>query len=77
MTKHEKKQMCVGCRNNFYNGNNNLGVTECWNFPTAKIVSRKKVGLWDTPPWEHQPVVKTLSCHHEQGYVFVEPHRKN
>ena len=76
MTKSEKKKMCHGCRNDFYNGNNNLGVAECWNFPSSKIVKMKKVGMWDVPPWEHQPVEKVLSCRHESGYVFIEPHRK-
>lgn len=73
MTKTERKRMlCVGCRNDFYNGNSNLG---CWNFDDAKIVQRKKIGLWDVPPWTHQPEVKVLSCRDEQGYIFVEPKR--
>lgn len=67
--------MCSGCRQNFYNGNNDLGVKECWNYSGAKVVSKKRIGLWDKPPWTHQPVVKVLNCRHEQGYVFVDPKR--
>ena len=29
MTKSEKLKHCVGCRDNFYNGNNPYGITEC------------------------------------------------
>lgn len=75
LSKKKKLEMCVGCRENFYNGNNALGVKECWGLSTAREVKRKKIGLWDTPPWSHQPVVEVLSCRTEKGYVFVEPRR--
>lgn len=35
-----KEPTCAGCRNDFYNGNNDLGVTECWSRKTAKPVTR-------------------------------------
>lgn len=73
----EKKKLCEGCRDDFYNGKNPLGVEECWNFPTATIVERKKVGFWDEPPWESQPIVTCLDCRSEKEFVFVEPHRKH
>ena len=38
MSKKPTKRNCIGCRDNFYNGNNNLGVKECWGFKTAELV---------------------------------------
>jgi hypothetical protein len=70
MTKAEKLKHCAGCTENFYNGNNPLGVKECWYLPKARLMLRKRVGLWQRPPWTQDPV-KTLSCKHEQGYVYV------
>ena len=75
MTKQEKKRMCSGCRNNFYNGNNPYGVKECWNFKTSRVVLKKKVPIWLEPPWDMEPQ-KVLSCRHEKGYVFVDKNVK-
>ncbi len=71
VNKQEKKRMCAGCRDNFYNGNNDLGVKECWNLSTAKVVTKRRVGLWESPPWNAEPE-KVLSCRTEKGYVFVD-----
>ena len=35
-----KKAMCSGCRENFYNGHNSLGVSECWHFKSARVVDK-------------------------------------
>jgi hypothetical protein len=74
MTKAEKLKHCIGCSENFYNGNNPLGVKECWNLKNARLILRKRVGMWQRPPWE-QPPVKALSCKRDQGYVFVQKDR--
>jgi len=66
---------CSGCRNNFYNGNNELGVTKCWSLPDAKLVMRKEVHINQVPPWT-QRASKVLDCYHQQGYVYVAPDRK-
>lgn len=68
------KQYCTGCVDDFYNGNNDLGVDECWHLSTAQLVTRKKVGINDRPPWLHEPIT-TLSCRREVGSIFVEPDR--
>lgn len=59
---------CIGCDDNFYNGNNGLGVKECWNFKSAKIVSKYRIGWW-TPcdKKENFCKVTTHSCHKESG----------
>lgn len=77
LSRSQKLKLCSGCRQHFYNGNNPMGIEECWSLRTAKKVMRKKVGMWDTPPWNHQPVVEILDCRSEQGYVFVDPKRTN
>ena len=72
LSKSEKLKMCAGCKENFYNGHNPYGYQECWNLPTAKVVSKVKVSMDQVPPWS-QPPIKVLSCFHEKGYVFVKP----
>jgi len=42
-------QRCSGCHNDFYNGNNPMGVTECWGVKTAKLVTRYRIGTWTQP----------------------------
>lgn len=71
MSKQAKLNMCIGCRQNFYNGNNPIGIKECWSLATAKVVKKKKVGIWERPPWRQEPI-EILSCRTEQGYVFVD-----
>ena len=64
------KKHCVGCRDNFYNGNNELGITECWSLKTATLVKKKRVDINQRPPW-NQKAETIPSCHRAEGYVFV------
>lgn len=63
-----KKEHCVGCDNNFYNGQNDIGVNECWNFDKAKTVKRLRIGWW-TPQdnADNFYEVTTNSCHTATG----------
>ena len=70
MLLEDKKKLCKGCRDDFYNGNNPLGVAECWCFKGAKVVMRKRVPNDLRPPWTMTPG-RTLHCKHEDGYVYV------
>ena len=76
VTKEQKREMCAGCEDNFYNGNNPYSVKECWHLAKAKIVCKKQVGMSDVPPWKTQPIVTILSCRHEKGYIFVDPKKE-
>jgi len=67
----KNKSMCFGCRDNFYNGNNSIGVKECWLYKTAKVVTRTRVGTWEPPPYKWIPI-KILSCYHAEGCSFIE-----
>ena len=69
-TKH-----CIGCENNFYNGNNPYGIKECWSLKTAKLIMRKQVNINQVPPWKQEPT-KVLSCYHKKGYVFINGDRE-
>ena len=65
---------CRGCRNDFYNGQNELGVKECWCLKDAKIVTRYRIGWW-TPQNSAKNFTKfkTYNCHHAPGrYALME-----
>ncbi len=73
MTKAEKRKMCHGCRDEFYHaGNNPLGVKECWNLRTAKVVERVRVHRDECPPYRQAPI-KVLSCYHRPPWYFLSP----
>ena len=66
--REKSKQLCRGCRDDFYNGNNKLGVAECWMFKKAEVVTRYRLGWWtqqDTPGAFTK--VTTLDCHYAPG----------
>lgn len=65
------KEMCRGCEDDFYNGNNPYNVQECWSYKNAKIEMRKRVSMHQVPPWTQKPS-KYLTCYHQRGYVFVD-----
>lgn len=67
------KQDCVGCRDDFYNGKNEYGVQECWNFKTAEIVTLYQIGYW-TPMdrAENFIKVKRPRCYHAEGFAYLK-----
>ena len=69
------RKHCRGCRNNFYNANNDLGVGECWSLKDAKLVVRREVHISQVPPW-NQKVGKFPNCYHKPQFVYVAADRK-
>jgi len=63
------KDMCRGCRDDFYNHNR---VGGCWSFANAKVVSRVRVGIWEPPPYSPKRAERCLSCFHPEGYAMIE-----
>lgn len=63
---------CLGCRDDFYNGKNDLGVQKCWGLATAEVVMKRFVPLDARPPWNQKPE-ETFSCHRRPGFVGVKP----
>lgn len=70
MTTKEKRKHCSGCEDNFYNGNNPLGVKECWMLSDMKLIKRKEVGINDRPPWTWKSK-KYPNCYERRGYVYI------
>jgi len=72
MSIAQKKSLCAGCADDFYNRAN----SQCWRLKHARVVKRKEVHIRDIPPWKYQRVFKTLDCYHRPGYVYVAPGRE-
>jgi len=64
------KEMCSGCEQNFYNGNNPLGVKECWSFDSAKIIKVKPIGIWQPPPYDKVKAIKKPNCYQRKGMCY-------
>lgn len=65
------KKCCIGCNDNFYNGNNPYGIKECWYFKDAKIVTRYRIGV--NAPMnrkENFTKVKVLNCYKQNGLFY-------
>jgi len=71
----KSKEKCHGCEDDFYNGNNDLGVKECWNFKSAFMKRTRKIPVSMRPPWTSIPLVPRLSCFRQTGFVFWENER--
>jgi hypothetical protein len=65
-------QHCAGCRDNFYNGNNGLGVKQCWCLAKAKLVTKFRIGR-DVPMNIREAYVKVRvpSCYHD-WYCYLD-----
>lgn len=62
------KKYCVGCDNNYYNGNNNVGIKECWGYRSTKVVTVYRIGWWIPQDRRENFVkVKTHNCYTERG----------
>jgi hypothetical protein len=71
MTEAEKRQMCRGCRDDYYNQPGNSTDGKCWCLESAKVVQRIKVGIWQNPPYEKR-LQTTLSCHNPKGMAWIK-----
>lgn len=71
MNHDEKKALCRGCRDDFYNQPGNSTTGECWLLKNAKPVLMTKVGYWQNPPYRWQPQT-TLNCHSPEGEVWID-----
>ena len=71
MDKADKKRLCRGCRDDYYNHGNNSTNGECWLLSKARPVFRTLVGIWQNPPYTWHPQ-KTLHCHNPDGSVWID-----
>lgn len=74
MAKVKKtREMCYGCRNDFYNYGGATGdCHQCWSFNKAKIIKVIEIGTWERPPYKNKPIKKKLNCYHRTGYCYVK-----
>jgi len=63
------KEMCVGCRDDFYNHNRDEG---CWSFKNAEVVTRIQVGTFEPPPYSKTRKKKVLSCFSPEGSSMIK-----
>jgi hypothetical protein len=61
---------CIGCENNFYNGNNDLGIQVCWSLENMTLIKRKEVHINQRPPWTQKPRM-IPSCFNKKQYVYI------
>jgi len=63
---------CLGCRDDFYNGKNPLGITECWRRKNARLVWRVAVHVDQGAP-QRQKKRRYPDCYAQDNYVFLDP----
>ena len=64
---------CQGCRNDFYNGKNELDVKRCWSLGKARLVTRYRIS--SSAPMNVREAyirVKTPNCYHSNGYAYLD-----
>lgn len=64
---------CDGCKDDFYNGKNSLGVTQCWHLPKAKLVHRILIHVDQAPPYVNPKVEKVPDCYRRPRFIAVAP----
>jgi hypothetical protein len=75
--KMKTTEHCTGCRNNFYNGNNSLGVARCWSLAKAKLVTKFRIGTWVPMNIKEAYLkVRVPDCYHCDGSAHLKaiPH---
>lgn len=67
-----EKKHCVGCTDNFYNGNNQYGVQACWLLKDAKVIQRYSISV-NAPMGTRANYVpeKRPTCYHAKGVVYL------
>ena len=63
---------CAGCEDDFYNGKNPMGITECWMRTTATLVPRLLIHIDQAPPYSMKPQ-QLPSCYRKKRYATVKP----
>jgi hypothetical protein len=70
-----QRKDCAGCEDNFYNGNNNLGVTECWRFRGKGNRIKKRFRInYNTPTNIREAYQEVIcpTCYRQKGYCYFD-----
>ena len=67
------KKHCIGCRQNFYNGNNPYGIAECWSLQKARVITRFAISV-HAPMGNRRNYFKEQrpQCYEAAGIVFLK-----
>lgn len=64
---------CSGCQSDLCNGNNDLGIRQCWLLKGAKIIRRYRIPSNAPSNVSGNYVsVRVPNCYHQCGYVYVD-----
>ena len=64
---------CAGCEDDFYNGNNDLGVVRCWHLEAATLAPRLLIGINQPPPYLRDKPQMLPVCYRKRRFVTVKP----
>jgi len=64
LSNYKKLKYCIGCKDNFYNGNNQYGIKECWLLKNAKVVWIPKSRYYKIN-FIKKGNIRTLNCFHK------------
>jgi hypothetical protein len=64
---------CDGCRDDFYNGKNTIGVKVCWMRKDAKLASRLLIHIDQMPPYLNVKTKTVPTCYRKPRFVTVKP----
>lgn len=73
MRKKATQRDCSGCRDDFYNGHNELGVKQCWALKDAVIVPRLLIPINVAPPYKGWKPRTVPNCYHMERHATVKP----
>ena len=62
---------CIGCKDDFYNGKNPMGVKECWMLKDATVITRYAIGTWMPTVRGSFTKVKKPQCYRAKGTVYM------
>ena len=68
---------CDGCRDDFYNGKNDIGVAECWMRKDATLVTRLLIHVDQPPPYRDVKPQQVPSCYRRPRFSTVKPEALN
>lgn len=66
---------CSGCKDDFYNGKNPLGVKQCWMRKDATLEPRILIPVDMPPPYKGFKAKRRPTCYSAQRMVSVKPER--
>jgi hypothetical protein len=64
---------CSGCREDFYNDKNPLGVKQCWMRKSAKLAPSVLIHIDQVPPYRNLKPKDRPTCYKAERHVTVKP----